>query len=160
MRRHRSQRIAAIGVVCILGLVVIGMILGTETAVGQDQPRAPVVREGGDVVVPGPAEAPGRRGAQPRGGVGDEGRRGFDQERAQRFAAEFSMSRQTPAIAVAEGKVFVVMNGMLYKFDAETLAVEAQQRIPRPESPVGGFRGRPGGGERPQGEGRRGGARN
>ena len=160
MRSHGSQRIAAIGVVCILGLVVIGMILGAEMAVGQDQPRAPVVREGGDVVVPGAAEEPAKRDAGPRAGVGDEGRRRFDQERAQRFAAEMSMARQAPAIAVAEGKVYVVLNGMLYKFDAETLAVEGQQRIPRPEPPAGAFRGRTGRGDRPQGEGRRGGDQN
>jgi len=146
---------AAIGVICVLGLAVAGIIVAAQTAAGQDEPRAPVAPEaaaGPDQ----PAERAARPDAERRRGrpeAGDEARRRFDQEAARRFAGDMMM-RQPPAIAVAEGKVFVVANGVLYKFDAETLAIEGQQRIPRPALPAELLRGRERGEptERPGGE--------
>lgn len=42
------------------------------------------------------------------------------------------------AIAVADGKVFVVQGPALYKFDAGSLELDAQTDLPRPERQDGG----------------------
>ena len=41
----------------------------------------------------------------------------------------------TPAIAVADGAVFVVSGNLLLKYDAETLELLAQADLPRPQWP-------------------------
>jgi len=41
----------------------------------------------------------------------------------------------TPAIAVADGAVFVIVNNMLLKYDAGTLELLAQAELPRPQWP-------------------------
>jgi hypothetical protein len=42
-----------------------------------------------------------------------------------------------PAIAVADGAVFVVANNMLLKYDANTLELLAQAELPQPKPPAG-----------------------
>ncbi|MFQ5808734.1 MAG: hypothetical protein ACE5JM_03855 [Armatimonadota bacterium] len=154
MRRARSQRAVAIGVMCVFALVGVGILLGAQRAIGQDQPKAPTTPDA-EATPARPADRPGARGDERRREFrerGEELRRRFEQERARRFAGE-TMMRPAPAIAVAEGKVFVVMSGTLYKFDAETLTLEGQQRIPTPQPPFGMLRraGREGeGGPRPE----------
>jgi hypothetical protein len=58
-------------------------------------------------------------GAQPPQGARGMGMRGF--------------GMGTPAIAVANGAVFVVSGNMLYKFDAESLELLGQAELPRPQ---------------------------
>ncbi len=58
-------------------------------------------------------------GAQPPQGTRGMGMRGF--------------GMGTPAIAVADGAVFVVSGNMLYKFDAGTLELLGQAELPRPQ---------------------------
>jgi hypothetical protein len=73
---------------------------------------------------PGPAE--GQQGAQ-----GDNGaRRGGEMM--------MRMQQQTPpAIAVADGAVFLFVRNTLYKFDADTLELLAQAQLPMPQRPAG-----------------------
>jgi hypothetical protein len=126
----------AISVVCVFALVGVGVLLGAQRATGQEQPRAPV-DPGAEAAADRPADPAAARGDERRRELRERGaelRRRFEQQRARRFAGE-TMIRPAPAIAVADGKVFVVMGGALYKFDAETLALEGQQRIPTPRPP-------------------------
>ncbi len=54
------------------------------------------------------------------------------------------MMYQVPAIAVAGGKIYVVQNGVLYKFDAASLRLEKQTRfIVEPPPPPPGMPPRP-----------------
>lgn len=148
MRSHTPPPVVSIGFVCVLAVMAVSVIVGAKTALGQDQPKAPAVTEGEREGAPR-AERRDRPEAEwrERRERGDEARR-LQETRERRAVAEMMMARQMPAIAVADGKVFVVFGGVLYKFDAETLALEGQQRLPRPPAPP--FAARPGREGRPQ----------
>ncbi|NLO07532.1 MAG: hypothetical protein GX131_17040 [candidate division WS1 bacterium] len=59
------------------------------------------------------------------------GRRGGD-----RAAAFRGMMPTSPAIAVADGAVFLFVRNTLYKFDANTLELLTQCELPTPERPA------------------------
>ena len=86
-----------------------------------------------------PPEPPG-----PPGGQGERERAGFRGERAPDAAARweaFRMMQQpvAPAIAVADGFVYVVFGGTLFQFQVDGLKLVAQaqlaQMLPRPTPP-------------------------
>jgi hypothetical protein len=103
------------GLVALLVFVCVAalLILTPRDASGQQEPAAPVAPD---------QPAPGAQAARRMAMVG--------------------MMGGTPAIAVADGKVYVVLGGTLYKFNAETLELEGQNTfVERPAIGAMGFAG-------------------
>jgi hypothetical protein len=122
MRFSNWRKLAGLAALLVFVCVAALLILTPRDASGQQEPMAPVAPD-----QPQPPGAQAMRGMM----IG-------------------RMMGGTPAIAVADGKVYVVLGGTLYKFNADTLALEAQNTfVERPPAGAAGF----GGG----GRGRRGG---
>lgn len=109
MQTFDRRKLAGVAVLSLFALVVGLLLVTPRDASGQQPPRAPAADD-----------QPGRGGG-----------RAFMRMMMPRLMGG-------AAIAVADGKVFVVAGGTLYKFDAETLELEGQNTFIEPPAP-GGF---------------------
>jgi hypothetical protein len=116
-RRYLAVLLAVAGV-AVLSVAVVAATTGANPADGQT-----AYGQGGPAGFGGPGGGPGMEGGPGMGGgrgIGGPGMGG------------------AAAIAVADGKVFVVQGPALYRFDAGSLELEAQAELPRPEPRDGG----------------------
>ncbi|MFQ6131319.1 MAG: hypothetical protein ACE5R4_04730 [Armatimonadota bacterium] len=123
MKRRRLPRLPLTLTVSVLLAALVVGVLPVGTALAQPPPPAAPIPGGGP---PGPG-GPGPGGFGP--GMMPMGPR--------------MMGAPTPAIAVANNSVYVVLGGTIYKFDAETLQLQAKNEFIKPPEPPAGFLGPP-----------------